>query len=217
VLGGNNGLIAVGEGLADVQMTQRLMDRAAAAEGTPNTLSSILGRVTVLAAGGMLTLGGLLGAGTGALFMLLSRQGNTTSSATMASLIVQGPSILLTGLIGAAIGLFTVGATAGLWVWYVLAPPLPDPAVVQSMGAAVAWNEKEAADVVAAHNARLDAASPHPATETAPAPPAAPETVPPPQDSAPTPPSPEATPPPADAPAPATAAPTSPPPPPTQP
>lgn len=158
VLRADETAVSLGEGLADVGDTKKLQDRAARLDDSQTGWQAILGRVVVLGVGGSLTVAGLLAAGLGAGFWAWSSGGLPDSlPAQVSSIVVSGPSILLTGLIAAAIGLFTVVTTAALWAWFMLrGPPPADPAVVQALGAALAWEEKEALDVVRRHNERMD-------------------------------------------------------------
>jgi hypothetical protein len=159
VLRADETAVSLAEGLSDIGESKRLADRAARLDDTQNSWQSITGRVVVLAVGGALTVAGALGAVLGAGFWAWSAGGTSSLPTQVESIVLQGPSIMLTGLIAGAIGLFTVAVTAGLWAWFLVRGPAPaDPAVVQALGAQLGWTEAEAQEVVARHNASADSA-----------------------------------------------------------
>ncbi|MEW5853063.1 MAG: hypothetical protein AB2A00_30045, partial [Myxococcota bacterium] len=176
VLRADGTAVSVGEGLADVGWQKRLVDRAGSAEDPQAKTQDLIGRVAILGVGAGMVVVGLAVAGVGGVFWALTLQDQTVpiDQPLVQSMAREGLAIMVAGLVGTAIGLFTVVATAALWAWkMVQGPPPPDPATVQALGASLAWDEKEAADVVAKHNAAVDAAGAPPA-EPAPAPAPAP-------------------------------------------
>lgn len=175
VLRADDTAVSLGEGLSDVQQTERLTQRARRLDDSQTNWETIAGRVAVLCAGGVLLAGGVVGGLLGAAFWAWSRTTLPEGLPTQVQAVVlQGPSILATGVAASAIGLFMVVATAGLWAYFIWRGPAPpDPAVVQALGAQLNWDDKEATEVVQKHNAAVDGAPSQTApaaTDAAPAP-----------------------------------------------
>jgi hypothetical protein len=182
--------VTVGEGLGDIKQGKRLIERARKLEDAGGSVEALVGKIVILSAGGGLAVVGV-GAGlVGGVLWLLSSQGALRGAdSRVANLGIQGPSILVSGVIAVAIGMFTVCATAAMWIWQVVqgAPP-PDPVNVSNLSNATTWSEKEAMEVVEAHNKAVDAQQglppaspgPQPYPEPQPSPEPAPLDAPPP-------------------------------------
>ena len=79
----------------------------------------------------------------------------SNAAARRGILIRDGVALEKAGAVTAVVGLLAVVTTAALWMWFFIRGPAPaDAATLQAQGALIAWDEREAEDVVRRHNAK---------------------------------------------------------------
>jgi hypothetical protein len=149
--------VSVGDGLKDVGLQERLSTLARPPTDAMTLLRDNVGRVGVLAVAGGMLLGGSVAAVAGGVLWGLSLAHVAPSSPpVLGQVFAEGLFVLLGGLTGMAVGVFTLVVAVVPWVWQWLRPEAADPETVKAAAASRAWDDATASDVVARHNAQVN-------------------------------------------------------------
>lgn len=149
--------VTVGAGLTEVGLENRLARRVAPPESPLTSLRENAGRLAALVAGGGMAVVGVVAGLSGVVLwgLALSRLVPDNPPGVHA-VLAEGLFVALFGVVAVLAGAFTLAVAGIPWVWRVAqGPPHPDPVLLAAAGASLAWEDADATDAVARHNALL--------------------------------------------------------------